>query len=226
MADESAREALARRGLRAMAPNDALNALEQVLSMAPAHTTVAQVDWQTFQKSFEAWGPRRLLSDLATAQASEPNRQADHELAKALAALPARDRYKYLRAWITERCSLVLGHPQTVSLDPERGFFDLGLDSLMIVELRRQLEAGLGRRISPSVIFSYPDIGSLTAHLLESPLPASAPPAPPALEPDPARNVSPELPGEPSAVSSTTDTDEDMIRFINSKFVTEHDDVS
>ena len=50
-------------------------------------------------------------------------------------------------------------------LDPATGFFQLGMDSLMSVTLQHNLTASLGQSLSPAVIFDYPTVDSLTAHL-------------------------------------------------------------
>ena len=50
-------------------------------------------------------------------------------------------------------------------LDPTTGFFQLGMDSLMSVTLQRNLSASLGQPLIPAVIFDYPTVDSLAAHL-------------------------------------------------------------
>jgi len=50
-------------------------------------------------------------------------------------------------------------------LDPSTGFFQLGMDSLMSVTLQHNLTASLGQPLSPAVIFDYPTVDSLAAHL-------------------------------------------------------------
>ena len=42
---------------------------------------------------------------------------------------------------------------------------DLGLDSLMAVQLRNRLGASLGRTLPVSLAFNYPTLGELTAFL-------------------------------------------------------------
>ncbi|MCG8312769.1 MAG: SDR family NAD(P)-dependent oxidoreductase [Pseudomonadales bacterium] len=49
---------------------------------------------------------------------------------------------------------------------PDLGFFDMGLDSLMIVELRNRLTKQCGVTLSSSSIFEYPNIRALADHLI------------------------------------------------------------
>ncbi|MFE4917217.1 type I polyketide synthase [Streptomyces sp. NPDC056652] len=47
----------------------------------------------------------------------------------------------------------LLGHPDPSGVDPERGFLELGFDSLVSVGLRNQLAEALGLRLPSSVVF-------------------------------------------------------------------------
>ncbi|MEW1658492.1 type I polyketide synthase [Streptomyces sp. NPDC093707] len=47
----------------------------------------------------------------------------------------------------------LLGHPDPSAVDPERGFLELGFDSLVSVSLRNQLAEILGLRLPSSVVF-------------------------------------------------------------------------
>lgn len=51
------------------------------------------------------------------------------------------------------------------SLDPERNFFELGVTSLGLAQLVREVNARLGVDLSPSMLFEYPTIRTLASHL-------------------------------------------------------------
>jgi acyl carrier protein len=50
-------------------------------------------------------------------------------------------------------------------IDPARRFVELGIDSVAAVELSGDLEAWLGREVAPTVVWDYPTIALLAAHL-------------------------------------------------------------
>ena len=54
--------------------------------------------------------------------------------------------------------------------EPTVGFFDLGMDSLMAVELRNRLNRAFAEEytVPNTVVFDYPDIAALARHLAEN----------------------------------------------------------
>jgi acyl carrier protein len=49
--------------------------------------------------------------------------------------------------------------------DPARGFFEMGMDSLMAIEIKNRLQAELGIPLRATVVFNYPNITALAAFL-------------------------------------------------------------
>ena len=83
-------------------------------------------------------------------------------------ALPA-DRIELLRDFVRERVVRVLKLDTTHPPGRSERLMDLGLDSLMAVQLRNQLAKGLGldRPVTATVMFDYPTIEELARHLLD-----------------------------------------------------------
>ncbi|MEJ7599640.1 MAG: acyl carrier protein [Kofleriaceae bacterium] len=50
-------------------------------------------------------------------------------------------------------------------IDVHQPFAELGMDSIAAVELSGDLERWLGRRIAPTVVWDYPSVSLLAAHL-------------------------------------------------------------
>jgi NADP-dependent 3-hydroxy acid dehydrogenase YdfG/acyl carrier protein len=95
-------------------------------------------------------------------------------VADASAALRARladateaERQREILALVREHVAAVLGHPSPASVAIDRGFLDLGLDSLTGVELRNRLDVVTGLRLPSTMIFDYPTPLRLVDHVLE-----------------------------------------------------------
>lgn len=97
--------------------------------------------------------------------APEPQRGSLFLELEGLDADARRDR---LRQALRERIGRALGaeDPQEISL--QRGFFQLGLDSLMAVDITRALERELGRNLPASLVFDHPTIETLSLHLCQT----------------------------------------------------------
>ena len=61
----------------------------------------------------------------------------------------------------------VFGMTAQDPLEEDRGLFQMGMDSLMSVRLKRRLEAGTGLRLSGTLTLTYPTISALARYLDE-----------------------------------------------------------
>jgi acyl carrier protein len=85
------------------------------------------------------------------------------------AAVPD-ERDDLLFALVGTHIRQVLRLDAGVALERGNRLLDLGLDSLMALELRRLLAAGLGLEedaLSATLVFDYPTVGAIVAHLAD-----------------------------------------------------------
>lgn len=66
--------------------------------------------------------------------------------------------------WLLARLGAALGQPPE-ALDPELAFVELGLDSVLLVELSGELEEALGQPLDPNLLFEHPSVARLARHL-------------------------------------------------------------
>jgi acyl transferase domain-containing protein len=53
-------------------------------------------------------------------------------------------------------------------IDPELGFFQMGMDSMLAAQLRARLEAELGRKLALPTIYEHPTVSALARHIVGS----------------------------------------------------------
>ncbi|XXY93951.1 type I polyketide synthase [Sorangium sp. So ce296] len=177
---------LRRRGIAPMAPARALAALARALRHDDANVTVADVDWARFAPSFASARPRPLLRDLpeakrALARSERPDARAS-TLTDRLAGLAAPERERALSDVVRAEVASALGLAAS-ALDTSRPLQELGLDSLVAVELRNRLAALAGVRLPATLIFDHPTASALARFLAgtlfgqDAALPAAPAPA-------------------------------------------------
>jgi epothilone polyketide synthase D len=165
MASTEALTLLERIGIHSLRPDEAVDILARLAGSSLAQVCVARVQWESFRGVFEARKPRPLLARLPLAgQAAEPTATAA-SLRQLLEAAPAEERPHLLIAGIQEEVARVLRLADPRQVDPAQGFFDLGMDSLMAVELRKRLEASLRESLPSTLIFDHPTPKDLAAWL-------------------------------------------------------------
>jgi myxalamid-type polyketide synthase MxaB len=154
-------------GIGGIPPAEGMEILGRLLNPERPQVGVAVVDWPRF---LERTGSDRLHFYRGVAQA---RRAPDEKAAEAppvtwleeLAGLPVGNRLSLLEARIAEKAVRVLGIDGGQPPDPRRPLQEMGLDSLMAVELRNALAQGSGRPLPSTLLFDHPTIEALVAFL-------------------------------------------------------------
>ncbi|MGC3025729.1 amino acid adenylation domain-containing protein [Burkholderia sp. DN3021] len=153
-------EALLRRvGIRSLAADRALDVLDHL--PAVPQVAVVDIDLALFQGSYEARGPKPFL-DRVRVGGSPPGAPA----MPALSGSSPRERKRLLADSIDRAVAQVLGYGAG-TLDRDLGFFEMGMDSLMALDVRTHLEKALGIPLSVALLFDHPTVNALADFLAE-----------------------------------------------------------
>ena len=171
------------RGVADLAAADGLAALTHLLARPLAQAGVLAVDWRRWLGEPPAGGAG-FFSELAAAAQPPAGGAGEGRAAPAAPAVLAQ-----LAATAVERgerldeilathvqgvVRRVLGLDPAQPLDPEEPLKQLGLDSLMAVELRNALARDAGRSLPVTLAFDYPTAATVARHLAELLLPPAA----------------------------------------------------
>ncbi|HLJ24240.1 MAG TPA: SDR family NAD(P)-dependent oxidoreductase [Candidatus Acidoferrales bacterium] len=199
----SGARAPASRVMHALAPGQALAALNRLFEKnAPAQAVAMSVDWAQLARSFSGQQPPSLISDILREKARPDSAKAARESAPRLSlqellAVPPAGRHAALLAHVQKSLAQVMVL-DALELDPEESLSNLGLDSLMALELQHSLEESFGVKLPIELLMGVPSLNEFVTRLLdllnksESPIDSEAAPRA-ASEKDETREVLPPI---------------------------------
>jgi myxalamid-type polyketide synthase MxaD len=153
-------------GITSIAPARALEVLDRLLRQTSTQVAAVPVDWRRYRQFYPAGSEPPLLSELAREEADNPS-QGGHPGSKRSALLAAEpaERDQLLRSYLTEQVARVLGLSAS-KLDVQQPLSNLGLDSLMAVELKNRIAVDLGVNLPLVKFLSGPSIEQAAKELL------------------------------------------------------------
>lgn len=157
-------------GIGSLSPEVATAALAGLIAR-PGHAAsvgILAVDWPRYLER------RAALPVFEGLKASETQANARQETRAVLdlSGLDAKEREAALRSRIQTELAAVLGFASAEDVDTAAPFTDLGIDSLIAVDLRNRLEAALGCELPVTLLFDHDHLDSLIAHLSTQMAPA------------------------------------------------------
>jgi malonyl CoA-acyl carrier protein transacylase len=163
-------------GVSIIAPEQGLQLLKQLLGQTLAQIGVLPFEWSAFMQL----SPNKqlpLLSELINEESpQEKAKQApaqQHELLHRLKEVPASERQSLLITYLQSKAAKVLGL-STTKLDTHQSLHEMGLDSLMAVELTSTLRAELQVELPIRALIEDPSIDSIATLLINQLIPESS----------------------------------------------------
>ncbi|MGW3431299.1 type I polyketide synthase [Streptomyces melanosporofaciens] len=171
--DEANRRRIARDGVAPMASEEALALFDASCGIDAATLVPARLDasaWRAQEGPIPALlrGIIRTTARRGPARASTGGSGAGSaELRRRIGSLDPAARQQALLELVTEHAAMALGHDNPRMIAPDRGFLDLGFDSLTAVGLRNQLGTVTGLRLPATLLFDYTTSRALAGYLAE-----------------------------------------------------------
>ena len=178
-------------GGRWFTPQQGIRAFDRLVRQDTTTSVVMSMDWSVFEEAVDERPP--LLEDLLSANTEAgATAAASDDLMTRLRGTPGPAHEDLLVSFVQQEVQAVLRLQSTP--DPTVGFFDLGMDSLMAVELRNRLNRAFSGEYTASntIVFDYPDVATLARYLVgelgeagSEPAPQAQPGTQPAAQPEP-----------------------------------------
>jgi NADPH:quinone reductase-like Zn-dependent oxidoreductase/acyl carrier protein len=171
------RARIEQRGLGFISPYEGLTALERILQGSDPQIAMMRVDWASFLREHDDHRRQpffdrldeRPLGDRAPGSATALERvdELPSPLLDELHAAYPSERRSLVASHVETCVAKVLGLSRTAVIDHHQPLSEMGLDSLMAVELRNTLRSSMGQPLPATLLFDYPTVQSLSDHLAE-----------------------------------------------------------
>lgn len=183
-------------GLESFSQEQGLDAMARLMSGTIACAGAFRIDWNTFLAQLPGGRAAAIFNDIA-GDFSTPNAEAP---AFRFEDVPADKRPAALKRYLRGEIADVLGWKSPEAIADDKGFFDLGMDSLSALDLRNRLQRTLGISLPATVAFKYPTVDAFAAYLLGT------------------CNVAPDdLPDDAADATLDTLSDEDVERLLDER---------
>ncbi|MFE7620315.1 acyltransferase domain-containing protein, partial [Streptomyces sp. NPDC057496] len=161
---------LRRQGVGALSEKQGLTALDTALSHPLAHLVPVRLELASLQREADGGGSvpplcRGLLR--ARRRRAGESGATPSGLRDQLVALPETERSAWLTRLVQREAAVVLGVSDADGIGAQQVLKELGIDSLMAVELRRRLSAETGLTLPSTLAFDYPTPIAVAGLLLE-----------------------------------------------------------
>ncbi|MFB7476811.1 SDR family NAD(P)-dependent oxidoreductase [Kitasatospora sp. NPDC056184] len=174
---------IARSGIAPLTTHQGLHLFDTALTtnhptLAPVHLDLSAID-DNASPVLHGLAPARRRRPSAGAAAAGGTRAArtgagGTPLTARLAGLGEEEQRRIVFDLVGQCVGTVLGHSNVGGLDLDRGFLDMGFDSLTAVELRNLLISTTGLRLGATLVFDHPTPAALASYLLAQAVPDPA----------------------------------------------------
>ena len=157
-------------GVATMTPTQGLEALGALMAQGRPQVGVVVVDWPTYLRQFGSGSVPAFLAGMAQRERhlAAPKAAAPVAVIRdELVAAPAGQREQLLLDFVGAQVARVLGVASPRSISEQQPLNEMGLDSLMAVELRNLLGAGIAveQPLPATLVFDYPTVEALAGYL-------------------------------------------------------------
>lgn len=159
--------ALAVSGMHGMNNSDALAGLEMIVAAQPTQVGLFDADWSRISSALPSVGSSAAYRQLIQRSTSDGSRNPKYqELVDSLLLLPEEKRQAEVESRFLETMAAILKIP-TSRIDARKSISDLGIDSLVAVELIVAIQRSMGIEMTTVDLLSAPTVSDLAASALK-----------------------------------------------------------
>jgi acyl transferase domain-containing protein/acyl carrier protein len=182
--DKGIQAQIAAKGILPIPVPRALSILDYALRLDQPQVVAAAIDGPKFSRQFRAASVPTMLETLVEAGAASAlgaaQAQALDGILDKLRSAPVTERHAIVLTQVRRTLAATLRLSSAESVGSNQPLGELGLDSLMAVEVRNLLTSAFRCELSSTLIFDYPTANALAAYLIQTIFPEQPTAGPPA----------------------------------------------
>jgi acyl transferase domain-containing protein/NAD(P)-dependent dehydrogenase (short-subunit alcohol dehydrogenase family) len=160
-------ERLIARGARPLHPEEANELFEPLVLCGRAHVGVVPIDVRQWIEFYPSVASSPMFSELVEALRHEREQRTDTAFVERLRTTSKEKRRELLADLARDQLARIVQlEPSEIALDQPLAIY--GVSSLSGLELKNQLEAALGLRLSATLVFTHPTLAAIGVFLDES----------------------------------------------------------
>ncbi|MCP4262402.1 MAG: SDR family NAD(P)-dependent oxidoreductase [Planctomycetes bacterium] len=160
-ASASADDRLSKQGFKPIQSEKGLAVLDRILSTNTVQVGAIACDWSKYFSQLTS--EQALFANWQRIQKEQPAKQI--ELLQKIEKARPEEKHTILLNFVTETAQQAIGIDTSNIMDTNKPLMDLGMDSLMAVEIRNSLGKGLDTSLPVSLLFNYPTVNEITMYL-------------------------------------------------------------
>jgi acyl transferase domain-containing protein/acyl carrier protein len=164
LAPEHAKRLL-RQGVRSLEPSAALQTLEKAIAERRTQLAVLDIAWDEFLEQRLA-KDQSFFAELRTRQPDAGKREIADPIGAAVLNAPTAERKGLVAAHVRDCARRAMSLPPRAAVPDDVPLQELGLDSLMAIDMKNELARSLELSLSAGLLFNYPTVRELTGYLL------------------------------------------------------------
>ena len=150
------------RGITDVTSHDAFLAWETILRSETDHAVVLR----TLTLQVDDMLPHPILTDIVRWHGTKVTPLTEVEQTSQQEPTGGLDLHEFLIRRITRCVASTLSLPEN-AIDPQMPLAELGLDSVMTVDLRMQLQRAINATVGPTLLWTCPTVGHLVRHFMK-----------------------------------------------------------
>lgn len=151
-------------GIKDVTPTTGMNVMHSLLTQEATQVAVVDIDWRKYSKQFSQQIPL-FLENVTRGLQQKRVDGVSSEFAKSLENIPLSERRSHVVEFLSAEVAKVLGLDAN-EVEREQALQEMGLDSLMAVELKNAVETAIDSELPATLLFDYPNIEAMADYLV------------------------------------------------------------